>query len=375
MILKNCLSCGRKLEGSQCSKEMCNFSFDQKTQTISCLGDDYHNGEYEINYPIKLEDVRDFYDNCDLTAENYLEFLKKEEIKKYIEEYTSNIFINEIEIINWIKKNKNFSNCSIKYAVNSIINEFIKRKKELNNYKNTKSEINFNKLEAEGYFDDFPTMMLNPNFNYQKNKIFVYFRKIKENLLEKIKTADVIVGCVAWLTDENILFQLSKKQICSIIINKEDFLRPESKNFRNYQKELRKKYDLIPFFRKYQLPLIKSLNLSEGEEPTKAIRCMGHKDKTSYNPRMHNKFLVFLSSKKNPNPKYWGEENIIKPYAIWTGSFNLTQTGTKSFENAVYIEDKEIAQQYYQEYAHIFSLSEPLDWTSEYVEPEYRFGT
>ena len=34
-----------------------------------------------------------------------------------------------------------------------------------------------------------------------------------------------------------------------------------------------------------------------------------------------------------------------------------------------------IVQAYYQEWGQVFALSEPLDWESEWVEPEYRIGT
>ncbi|KAM9958316.1 hypothetical protein ACTFIW_001178 [Dictyostelium discoideum] len=42
-----------------------------------------------------------------------------------------------------------------------------------------------------------------------------------------------------------------------------------------------------------------------------------------YIPRMHNKFIVFGSF----------ESGKVEPKTVWTGSFNLTKTAGKSFEN------------------------------------------
>lgn len=64
-----------------------------------------------------------------------------------------------------------------------------------------------------------------------------------------------------------------------------------------------------------------------------------------------------------------------KPYAVWTGSFNFSDNGTKSFENAVVIEDVAIAEAYLEEWGQIAALSEPLDWSSEWMAPEWRIGT
>lgn len=67
--------------------------------------------------------------------------------------------------------------------------------------------------------------------------------------------------------------------------------------------------------------------------------------------------------------------NDHEPYAVWTGSYNFTQTAGMSMENAVYIEDKIIAKRYYDEWFHAFMLSESLDWRSRWCEPQYRIGS
>ena len=39
------------------------------------------------------------------------------------------------------------------------------------------------------------------------------------------------------------------------------------------------------------------------------------------------------------------------------------------------IDDPAVVTAYYHEYEQIFALSEPLDWSSEYVDPEWRIGS
>ena len=69
-----------------------------------------------------------------------------------------------------------------------------------------------------------------------------------------------------------------------------------------------------------------------------------------------------------------GWDSVV-PYKVWTGSFNFTNNAERSFENAVVLEEPSIVQAYFKEFQQIAALSEPLDWESEWVEPEWRIGT
>lgn len=59
------------------------------------------------------------------------------------------------------------------------------------------------------------------------------------------------------------------------------------------------------------------------------------------------------------------------PSAVWTGSFNFTQNSELSLENALYITDPEIVAAYFEEYGQIAAISEPLDWESKWIAPEW----
>jgi len=212
------------------------------------------------------------------------------------------------------------------------------------------------------------------DFSCSHKETRAIFRNVKQELITFINNSEVILGCIAWLTDSEILNSLSATDTC-IVVQKEDFLRPETDYQNNWKETLHSHYSKLKFyFDRYSLPGI-AANLSVCSDPSvDPIRCVGNhnSDKKSAFPRMHNKFLVrckigdFLDA---------SEHHELIPTAIWTGSFNFSKTAGNSFENAIIIENETIANAYANEFAQIFALSEPLDWSSKWVEPELRIGT
>lgn len=210
------------------------------------------------------------------------------------------------------------------------------------------------------------------DFSTSSNKIKVYFRNIEEKLIEHINEYDIIVGCVAWAGSGLILDALAKKEV-TLLIQKEDFLRPDSKS-KQWTKYLRGKYDnLKNDFTKFDfkgtvLPYLSVCSYIEMQP----VRCVGNhnSEKEPQNPRMHNKFIVFCKSKRESETN-----RTIIPCAVWTGSFNFTKTAGRSLENALYITDKKIAQAYLCEFGNIYAISEELDWRSPWVAPEFRIGS
>lgn len=202
-----------------------------------------------------------------------------------------------------------------------------------------------------------------------------YFKNIEQRLIEKIEEYKdgCIFGCVAWLTSEPILKALSKCKNVQIVVQKEDFIRPDSYSGPYWKKNLHTLYSKISCeTERHQLPG-KAASLSVCSDPSvSAIRCVGNhnSDKNPAFPRSHHKFLVFCKQIINE----WNTEYIA--LAVWTGSFNLTHNATNSFENVVFIkEPKEIIQSYLDEWAQVFSFSESLNWENNWCEPEYRIGT
>lgn len=202
----------------------------------------------------------------------------------------------------------------------------------------------------------------------------VYFRNLADELIAHINNADVVVGCVAWLTHFGILSALANKR-CAIAVQKEDFLRPDgSGNPNTWAARLRERYARIPGdldkweFDGTILPLV-SYNNSDSIE---AVRCVGNHnaDKDPAFPRMHNKFMLFCKTQQN---EYMDFE--IVPYGVWTGSFNMTSNAENSLENAIYTEAPTVVQAYWREFGQVMALSEPLDWERPWCAPEWRIGS
>ncbi|MFI5390405.1 MAG: hypothetical protein ACHQYQ_03505 [Bacteriovoracales bacterium] len=232
-------------------------------------------------------------------------------------------------------------------------------------------DINLNKLKIHDA--DGPDQELT-DFSVTQGETTVIFRDLETKLIEQIEKYPIILGCVAWLTNFRIIEAMQNKDI-SIIVQKEDFLRPESHS-KNWHIKLHEKYFYLKNnLTRYELPGIAN-QLSVGRDPSIApIRCLGNHNsqKKLTHPRMHNKFLVFCHS-ENKNLNDYGHIEII-PNAVWSGSFNFSENANNSFENAILIENKEISMAYAKEYSQIFALSEPLDWETPWMEPEYRIGT
>ena len=225
--------------------------------------------------------------------------------------------------------------------------------------------------------------------------IQVYFQSWKKELLKHIAEADVIFGAVAWLTDFDILDALAKKKVL-IVVQKEDFLRPDSgPHDRDWRVILQEKYAALkPYgwhhcmdgcatnlFKNYAdlVDEFSGVSYMGGPDETDAVRCVGNynSDKHPAFPRMHNKTLIFARLERTEFTDHGTTmgTDVIKPYAVFTGSANLTHNATKSFENAVFIESDKIAQAYLYEWQQIFLLSEALDWRYPWIEPEYRIGS
>lgn len=211
-------------------------------------------------------------------------------------------------------------------------------------------------------------------------KTSIYFRNQKQKLLELIENHDWIVGCVAWLTDFDLLRALSRKHV-AIVVQKEDFLRPDSETPPyKWPASLQAAYAKLREFYRFELPKLRLLNYN-GDTLTEAIRCMGNynEDAESAFPRMHNKFLVFGTGGNSERAEYYNaddDDDVFPKFtSVWTGSCNLSKTSGQSLENAVLLESEKVAAAYYNEFAQIFTLSEPLNWQHVWCAPEYRIGT
>lgn len=200
-------------------------------------------------------------------------------------------------------------------------------------------------------------------------KCEVVFRDHKRKILEFISRYEAFLGAIAWFTDTDIISALRDKKI-GIVVQKEDFLRPESKVSKV---ALRRAYSSVPdTLTRYELPGVANSLSVCGSPEVEPFRCVGNhnRNKEAAMPRMHNKFLIGCDYVKFPD-----RNSSVEPRAVWTGSYNFTFNAQASFENALIIEDSTLALAFAKEWAQIYALSEPLDWASEWVAPQYRIGT
>lgn len=216
----------------------------------------------------------------------------------------------------------------------------------------------------------------NPHFD----TVEVVFKDQESRLLTKIKEFEkgAIFGCVAWLTSAPILKALAKCQNVQVIVQKEDFLRPdiEVKNIDKWKSELLRLYQDVKcdaVRHQFRAPM---RDLSVCGDPTvDGIRCVGNHnaEKSSAFPRAHHKFLVFC------NVVETDDDFEYTPVALWTGSFNMTKNASQSFENVLYFTDfsgkNQVINAFLNEHHQIYALSEPLNWRSVWSAPEYRIGT
>ena len=229
----------------------------------------------------------------------------------------------------------------------------------------------------------------------------VVFREHTKRLVELINShapnlephgkKKFIVMAMAWLTNFDILKALGRAKrrgvFVAVVTQKEDFLRPDNEDHtqEEWRAQLRKLYDALGSYcgitvnnliASYASPALPDFRgpVYEGDQDDHigSVRCVGNNNscKSPSFPRMHHKFVVFGSETGGR----WHEEKM-EPEFVWTGSFNASNASEKSFENAVILHSREISMRFFQEFCLMYMVSEPLDWTSEWMAPTLEFGT
>jgi len=235
---------------------------------------------------------------------------------------------------------------------------------------------NLNEIEVE--FGDSTPALQDFSTRNRHVDVHVYFKDIESHLIRHIESADVVIGCVAWLTSPAILAALSNKSGVSIIVQKEDWLRPDlGEQGGNWKTRQKARYAQLPNSLTRFDEGLKDTVLSDmsycGDPAIDAVRCVGHHNamRLPAFPRMHHKFIVLCREIPVADDGYKNYE----PYEVWTGSFNFTKNAASSFENAVVLRNPALARAFLSEYAQIAALSERLDWEAEWVQPQWRVGS
>jgi hypothetical protein len=237
----------------------------------------------------------------------------------------------------------------------------------------------------------------------QDGNIQAFSDRLEDRLCEKIRQYPVVVGCVAWLTNKQILKALATRDAVQVVVQQEDFLRFDGNP--NFSKEwLRQLYDALPgpiggstceyvkfggYNVKWGGDLLDECNTITGwfASPIRIVRVPDKDWNPVAMPRMHNKFLVFCDVETLPyEQEIYDGHCAVKPCAVWTGSFNMTHNATRSMENALFVQSESIAGFYYSYWQRILMVSDEIeesDWKKRpnradadmYGTDEMRIGT
>jgi len=139
-----------------------------------------------------------------------------------------------------------------------------------------------------------------------------YFTDIEKVICQKIKTADKVYICAAWLTSPAIIDACAEMDAVALLDEDSKLIEGSSSYDSKLVRRLKKSFQKIHIYK----------NTSR--------RCL------------HNKFIILSSDDE--------------PYAVITGSYNFTISANFNYENIVYIEDKALSKQYFDEFCRLVAL-------------------
>lgn len=189
----------------------------------------------------------------------------------------------------------------------------------------------------------------------------VYFDRLDEKVVDKIKSSDYVVGCICWFTSSKIINALKEKEGVSLIMDKVNASRLKG--------PLLTSINEIPPVNVEVRTLGMGYAFCEPEIlegiVTEPLRVVGVSEEYQGNYKralFHHKFMVFCDK---------DEDGRLKPKSLITGSYNFTENGTRCRENIVFINDVETAGVYYGEWQKCCLLSESIKDFSEGMNPQY----
>jgi hypothetical protein len=241
-----------------------------------------------------------------------------------------------------------------------------------NKNKGNKENIYMVQQQKNTYLMDFNRMRSN-NYHLKLPKSYIqpYFEKLEEHLISYIEKSAYVIGCVAWLTNSNIIETLENILGSKIIINKEEYLNSDMEIGQKFFYQcLRGKYNEIPdmfnskckccakimykcsnFCKIFGNIKNNNNNCSLNDTVDNKIGSILTCGIVNNYSKMHHKFLIFFNDK-------------IEPTGVWTGSYNLSKTSNFSLENALYITDQDVIMEYIKEFLAIYPFSESHNWKS-----------
>jgi hypothetical protein len=169
-------------------------------------------------------------------------------------------------------------------------------------------------------------------------------------LVSFLEGSEAVVGCVAWITSPRLVNAMLGKPV-SLVVNKEWELRARVTK----PKPVRDRLNLARLsggLRYNRMPApVSEMGFSPGTT-IDPVRCAGHISVgwSPNHPMLHHKFVVRLEHGK--------------PVAVFVGSFNFSVNAESSLESATEIHDPVIAAAFFNEWARVLAVSEPLEFAA-----------
>jgi hypothetical protein len=163
-------------------------------------------------------------------------------------------------------------------------------------------------------------------------------------IMNKYGRNRIVVGCMAWLTSDELINTISCAKQVALVVNDEDYSKWGSGCV------TRQKYQKLPGFKRpfseiWGNKITTPLNiLNKIYEP---VRCFGSDGRHHFSPIMHIKTLIICDDDDMPR---W----------VWQGSMNFTKNSQNNLENAVFIDDQNIALSSFLNFGNIFIFSKPV---------------
>jgi hypothetical protein len=194
--------------------------------------------------------------------------------------------------------------------------------------------------------------------SFVQTEVRPIFRDIESALIEEISKSDVVVGCVAWLTNRNIL-QALQGRASQFVVQVEDWLRPDSDN--TTLAEARHLIKTLTPLHRWQTGYM--TGIADGF--ISPLRISGEPAVKNRNtPRMHHKFAVFGNYADEDDHPY-GRFDF---HTVFTGSFNWTRNATNSLENGVFMKG-EVVEAYHREWYEVMLSARAIReewWSADY---------
>lgn len=198
--------------------------------------------------------------------------------------------------------------------------------------------------------------------NRDTGPIKVYFFDIPARLLDFIADYEYLVGCVAWITDGQVIEALGKRPGVSVIVDKpgDRGVHPQLARLNAHPCENGIHAGMTGF------QYARDAGGNEIGELDR-VRVVGFAGNAGAQPLMHHKFLV--GCRKTGDG--W---DGLNPESVWIGSYNFTDpAATRHLESVVVVKDSYVAASFQAMWESIYWLSETLGSPAQHPRPEIRW--